>query len=105
MQVIDENTFSDVIVNSKPAVIVFGASWCGPCKQLLSMFKQIENDFTDKVGFYKLDIDESSSLTNLYNIKSVPTILIFKNNQLVCTKVGTFATKVALYSFIHENTN
>ncbi len=62
-------------LGDKPAVIDFFASWCGPCKALSPVYEEVANHYGDKVHFYKVDVDEEDELAQLFDVRSVPTLL------------------------------
>ena len=107
MVVITDISFdSEVLQTSvtKPVIAVFSATWCGPCKQLMSLITQLEPELHNKYTFVKIDVEESPIVTNKYKIRSVPTTIIFSNNNIVTNKSGIFKTKNDLLNFIKDNT-
>ena len=85
----------DVIGNELPTVVKFTADWCQPCKQLQPVLDEIASEQDGKINFVKIDIDKSRDLADEYEIKSVPTLMMFKNGKLVGQMVGAkpkFAT-------------
>lgn len=88
IKVINTNNFeSEVLKSNVPVVVVdFGATWCGPCKMLEPVLDELSNKM--KAKFVKIDVDTNPALSSKYNISSVPTVLIFKNSELVDKFVG-----------------
>ena len=85
---IKETEFADKIKNSNNKVLIdCYASWCGPCKLLSPILDDVANE-VDNCDFYKINIDEANEIVNKYNIMSIPTILIFENNELVTRTMG-----------------
>jgi len=72
----------------KLTILEFGANWCAPCKKMESMLSEIEKHFGDVVEIKKIDIENDIELTSKYNIRSVPTLLFFKDNVLKEYSVG-----------------
>ena len=69
--------FEDLIKSDKPILIDFFATWCGPCKMMHPVLEELH----DKVGL-KIDIDKNEQLAAIYNVRSVPTLMVFKNGEL-----------------------
>ena len=88
VKVFDSNNFQSEVLDYEGTVIVdFFATWCGPCKIMSGIIDEIAEEVTDvKVG--KIDVDESSDIASDYGIMSIPTIIIFKNGEIVKTFVG-----------------
>ena len=80
----------DSTVNSgtTPVVVDFWAPWCGPCKAITPILNELAEEFGDAVKICKVNIDSNSELASKYEIRAIPTILIFKDNQVVDTVVG-----------------
>ena len=102
-QTITDINFDDEIKNSKvPVLIDFWAEWCGPCKQIGPILEEIGEAKKDKLKILKLNIDENPSTPQKYNIRGIPTLLLFKEGKLVDTKIGSLP-KSALESWIELN--
>lgn len=85
---VDENNFEEEVLNSKKAVLVdFFATWCGPCQMLGPVLERIGNSRAD-FDIAKVDVDQSQELAFKYGIEVVPTMLIFKNGQVMNTLEG-----------------
>jgi thioredoxin 1 len=72
-----------VLKADKPVLVDFFASWCGPCQMMTPVIEEIASEQKDKAYVYKVDIDEEHELANKYNVMSIPTILIFKDGEVV----------------------
>ncbi len=90
----DDNVKQE-IESGKPVVIDFWAEWCGPCKHISPIIEELAEEYDGRVLIGKYDVDEGSDLTADYNIRNIPTVLFFKNGELVDRNVGS-ATKEAL---------
>lgn len=82
-----DGTFDQDISGSEPVLVKFGAEWCGPCKSVAPTLDALATEYSGRVKFLSVDID-STSIAGKYNIRGIPTILIFKNGQVVNTIVG-----------------
>lgn len=88
MKDINQDTFESEILNSNGKLIVdFWAPWCGPCKSLTSILHEI-SDENDDINVYKINVDENVELCKQYNVRTIPTLLFFKDGKLINTMVG-----------------
>ncbi len=83
-----EENFNDVLASNTVVVADFWATWCGPCRMVGPVIESLANDYEGKAAIGKIDIEENDSLTEEYGIRNVPTVLFFKNGQLVDKVVG-----------------
>lgn len=80
--------FEKLINDSKPTLVDFFATWCGPCKMQAPILEQVKNNVGDKANIIKVDIDKNQELAASYRVQSVPTLIMFKNGQPVWRTVG-----------------
>ena len=78
-----KSSFKQIIDSEIPVLVDFSAEWCGPCKMLTPILKQVKDDLGDKIKIIKIDIDKNQSLSTKFAVRGVPTMILFKNgNQL-----------------------
>ncbi|WP_075220336.1 thioredoxin TrxA [Acuticoccus yangtzensis] len=86
--VTDATFDSDVIKSDEPVVVDFWAEWCGPCKMIAPALDEIAAEMEGKVKIAKLNIDENQETVMKYGIRSIPTLIMFKNGEPAATQVG-----------------
>jgi thioredoxin 1 len=86
--VTDANFATDVLASPEPVVVDFWAEWCGPCKMIAPHLEEISKDLGGKVKIVKLNIDENQQTTIRYGVRSIPTLILFKNGEPVDMNVG-----------------
>jgi len=92
---LSESNFDEIINNSPvPVIVDFWAEWCGPCKMIGQVLEELNNDYNDKILIGKVNVDEEGSLAMKYGIRNIPTLLFFKNGQLIDKQVGSVPRKV-----------
>ena len=79
---------ADVLQNSKAVLLDFWAEWCGPCKMIAPLLDEVADKYEDKLDVVKLNVDENPQTAAKYRVMSIPTILFFKDGQVVDTVVG-----------------
>ena len=84
----DSDFTADVLQSDKPVLVDFWAEWCGPCKAIGPALEEIAGEKLDSLSIVKLNIDENPLTPQKYNVRGIPTLLIFKNGEVVAEKMG-----------------
>jgi thioredoxin 1 len=93
IEVTDAN-FEEIISSDKPFLVDFWAEWCGPCKMIGPIVEELAGDFEGKAVIAKMDVDMNPQVPAKFGIRSIPTLLVFKNGQVVDKQIGAVPKSV-----------
>ncbi len=80
--------FNHIISSSRPVLVDFYADWCGPCKQMPAILKQVKEELREQVRIIKVDVDRNPQIATKYQIRSIPTLMLFRNGEAKWTGMG-----------------
>jgi thioredoxin 1 len=100
--VTDASFESDVLQSGKPVLVDYWAEWCGPCKMIAPILAEVAQDYGDRLQVAKMNVDENSQVPGKLGIRGIPTLMLFKDGELVATKVGALP-KAQLTAFIDSH--
>jgi thioredoxin 1 len=92
----------DVLKSDTPVLVDYWAEWCGPCKAIAPILDEVAKEYGGKLKVMKLNVDENHQVPKKYNIRGIPTLMLFKNGNVEATKVGALS-KSQLTAFLDSN--
>ena len=98
------NSFENIIKSEKPVLIDFFATWCGPCKMLAPILKQVKESLGERVTILKIDVDKNQELSSKYQVRGVPTMILFQNGKQLWRQSGVL-NKDEIIKTIVEKSN
>jgi thioredoxin 1 len=98
------STFQEIISSETPVLVDFFATWCGPCKMLATVLKEVKDHLGDRVSIIKIDVDKNQVLASQYQVRGVPTMMLFQNGQQLWRQSGVL-TKEQIVETIIQKTN
>jgi thioredoxin 1 len=98
------NSFENIIKSEKPILIDFFATWCGPCKMLAPILKEVKDSLGERITILKIDVDKNQELSSKYQVRGVPTMILFQNGKQLWRQSGVL-TKDEIIKTIVEKSN
>jgi thioredoxin 1 len=103
INIINDASFAAEVLQAKTPVLVdFWAEWCGPCKMIAPTLEIVAKEFANRVKIVKLNVDDNNKTPTTYDIRGIPTLILFKDGKVAATKVGAL-TKAQLTDFLNAN--
>jgi len=95
--------FGNIIQSEKPVLIDFFATWCGPCKTLAPILKQVKDSLGERITILKIDVDKNQELASKYQVRGVPTMILYQNGNQLWRKSGVLSKEDILKIIIEKS--
>ena len=99
---LNKENFTETVGSNKPVLVDYWAEWCGPCKMVAPILEEVASDMSEKLTVGKVDVDANQELAAQLNIMSIPTLILFKDGEVVDQAIGALS-KAQLLSFIEPH--
>ena len=97
------SNFDTFIKSEKPVLIDFFATWCGPCKALAPILKQVKDSLGERITILKIDVDKNQQISNQYQVRGVPTMILFQDGKQLWRQSGVLSTEEIIKKIIEKS--
>ena len=95
--------FDSIINSEKPVLIDFFATWCGPCKTLAPILKQVKDNLGERITILKIDVDKNQELASQYQVRGVPTMILFQNGKQLWRQSGVLSKEEIIKTLVEKS--
>ena len=99
----DASFEADVLKSSEPVLVDFFAEWCGPCKAMAPALEELAQSMKGQLKVVKIDVDQNPNVAQKYNIRAMPTLLLFKDGEVAAQHVGALVQKASLEKWVNDS--
>ncbi len=96
-------SFDNIIQSEKPVLIDFFATWCGPCKTLAPILKQVKDSLGERITILKIDVDKNQELSSKYQVRGVPTMILFQNGKQLWRQSGVVSKEEIIKNVVEKS--
>ena len=97
------DSFQNLINSEKPVLIDFYATWCGPCQMLGPILKEVKENLGERVSIIKIDVDKNQEIASVYQVRGVPTIMLFQNGKQLWRQSGVLSKEEIIQTIINKS--
>ena len=97
------NSFENIIQSEKPVLIDFFATWCGPCKMLAPVLKEVKDSLGERITILKIDVDKNQALSSKYQVRGVPTMILFQNGKQLWRQSGVLSKEEIIKNIVEKS--